>query len=181
MCLRQRIEHESLAPSQAQRRDKLQALLAEAKETARATPSEALGASDTLAVITGGDKAQIASMTSICVSIAMLIILELLATFSGDSARIIRNAMRKSKAQQDVANSVEPVANPASAIAKKTASGTRNYYLNRLQRDFPELAKQVEAGELSCYKASIMAGIRKAPTKDWTKPDAYVGSVKEDA
>jgi hypothetical protein len=167
--------------SQAQRRDKLQALLAEAKETARATPSEALGASDTLAVITGGDKARIASMTSICVSIAMLIILELLATFSGDSARIIRNAMRKSKAQQDVANSVEPVANPASAIAKKTASGTRNYYLNRLQRDFPELAKQVEAGELSCYKASIMAGIRKAPTKDWTKPDAYVGPVKEDA
>jgi hypothetical protein len=43
-----------------------------------------------------------------------------------------------------------------------------------LERDFLELAKQVTAGTLSCYKVSLIAGIRK-------KPDEYEIRVRETA
>jgi hypothetical protein len=61
---------------------------------------------------------------------------------------------------------------PAKPIAK-SASGTKTYYQQRLERDHPAIAKRVRDGELSVYKASVMAGIRKSPGKDWSKPGAY--------
>jgi len=69
-------------------------------------------------------------------------------------------------------------ATPAKPIAK-SASGTKNYYQQRLQRDHPEIAKRVESGEISVYAASVSAGLRKAPAKSakWTKADAYLESV----
>jgi hypothetical protein len=36
---------------------------------------------------------------------------------------------------------------------------SREYYLRRLRRDNPGLADKVVAGELSAYKAAVMAGI----------------------
>ena len=64
----------------------------------------------------------------------------------------------------------------AKAAAKAPAAGTRAYYLQRLQREFPALAARVATGELSVYAASIEAGMRKAPAKasKWTKADAYL-------
>jgi hypothetical protein len=61
------------------------------------------------------------------------------------------------------------------AQAAKPKSGTRAYWLARLQRERPDLAARVAAGKLSVYRASIEAGMRKAPSnaKKWTKIDAY--------
>ena len=55
-------------------------------------------------------------------------------------------------------------------------AGTKAYYLQRLQRDFPALAEKIASGEMSVYAASIAAGLRKAPAKatKWTKADAYM-------
>jgi hypothetical protein len=58
-------------------------------------------------------------------------------------------------------------AKPAKAVAN------RAYYLGRLEREFPALAARTRAGELSVYRASIEAGLRKPPARNWTQPDAY--------
>jgi hypothetical protein len=78
-------------------------------------------------------------------------------------------------ATHDVA--VEPAATPAPAAAK---SGTRAYYLQRLEREHPAVAAKVAAGELSVYAATIETGLRKAPAKaaKWTKIDAYLETEK---
>ena len=66
------------------------------------------------------------------------------------------------------------IATPAKPIAK-SASGTKNYYQQRLQRDHPAIAKRVAADELSVYAASVAAGIRKsAGESKWSSIDAYV-------
>ena len=79
----------------------------------------------------------------------------------------------------DTLYTVEPVAKPAKPAAK-ASGGTKNYYQQRLERDFPEIAKRVTSGEISVYKACIAAGLRKAPAKKWTTVEAYV-SKKVDA
>ncbi len=48
-----------------------------------------------------------------------------------------------------------------------TESRLTSYYKRRLAAEFPELAAQVTAGELSFYAASVAAGIREAT---WTCP-----------
>src|SRR5258705_1960375 len=75
----------------------------------------------------------------------------------------------------------KPVAKPALQLAKPVASGTKAYYLGRLEREHPQIAKRVQDGELSVHAASVAAGLRKAPAKSkWTTIDAYV-SKKVDA
>ena len=70
------------------------------------------------------------------------------------------------------------VATPAVEIAKPAATGTRAYYLARLQREFPELATQVASGELSVFAASVQAGLRKAPAKRaWNASDYATGEL----
>jgi hypothetical protein len=58
-------------------------------------------------------------------------------------------------------------------------AGTKAYYLQRLQRDFPALAVKIASGEMSVYAASIAAGLRKAPAKasKWTKTESYMLKV----
>jgi hypothetical protein len=150
----------------AERREALQAQLADAKRAAKTNPETALGASNTLAALTGGDKARIATLISIAISIAMLIILELLATFSGDGAAILRRAwIARSAAAQPA--TPEAATKPAKVVAN------RAYYLARLEREFPALAARIKTGELSVFRASIEAGLRKAPARNWTQPEAY--------
>lgn len=153
----------------AERREALQAQFADAKRVAKTNPESALGASDTLAALTDGDKAQIATVISIAISIAMLIILELLATLSGDGAAILRRAWiaRSVDAAPAWPETPEATAKPAKAVAN------RAYYLARLEREFPALAIRIKTGELSVYRASIEAGLRKPPAKNWTQPEAY--------
>jgi hypothetical protein len=77
-------------------------------------------------------------------------------------------------AAKPVANML-PAAAKADAVATAPKRGSAAYYQARLQRDHPALAQRVVAGEISVYKASIKAGLRKAPTRSskWTKADAY--------
>jgi hypothetical protein len=64
----------------------------------------------------------------------------------------------------------------ATAAAKPPAAGTKAYYLQRLQREFPALAAKIASGEMSVYAASIAAGLRKPTAKasKSTKADAYL-------
>lgn len=76
-----------------------------------------------------------------------------------------------------------PMQTIANAAAKPPAAGTRAYYLQRLQRDFPELAAKVADGELSVYGASIAAGLRKPAGKksQWTQIETYAPPVAANA
>jgi hypothetical protein len=157
----------------AERREALRAQLREAGKIAKAHPEKALGATDTLAALTGGDRPRIATLTSIAISIAMLIILELIATFSGDAAAVLRRAWRARSVHATPPQSEKSA--PADAVPTKPAKAVANraYYLGRLEREFPALAARTRTGELSVYRASIEAGLRKPPARNWTQPDAY--------
>lgn len=75
---------------------------------------------------------------------------------------------------------LQEIATPAVEIAKPAATGTRAYYLARLQREFPELATQVASGELSVFRASVQAGLRKAPAKRaWNAIDYATGELAQ--
>ena len=98
-------------------------------------------------------------------------------------ARRRQNEIAVTIEAQEIAN-VEPatarklqeIATPVAEIAKPAATGTRAYYLARLQREFPEVATRVASRELSVFAASVQAGLRKAPTKSakWANVDAYM-------
>jgi hypothetical protein len=160
---------------QAQHRDKLQAQLDEATAAIKTTPEKANGANDHLATFTGGDKALIASIVSALVSIAQLVILEFLATFSGDAGGTIRNAinaMRRNRTATRPQRDATP-AQPAATPAPKRA--TKAYYQERLEREFPQFAEKVQRGEHSVFAACVATGLRKPASakKDWTKLQAY--------
>ena len=79
---------------------------------------------------------------------------------------------------EPIAAATPDVATPKPATVSK---GGKAYYMQRLERDHPAIAKRVYDGELSVYAASVEAGIRKSAGKSkWTKADAYV-SEKVDA
>ena len=73
---------------------------------------------------------------------------------------------------EPIAAATADVATPKPATVSK---GGKAYYMQRLQRDYPAIAKRVQDGELSVYAASIEAGIRKSAGKSkWTQPAAYL-------
>ena len=76
----------------------------------------------------------------------------------------------------------QAIAKPSSAVAtlvqeaaKPAAIGTRTYYLARLDREFPAIAKRVHAAELSVFRGCVEAGLRKAPVQHakWTQVEGY--------
>jgi hypothetical protein len=96
----------------------------------------------------------------------------------------IANELKASaKPMQSHAKQTQAIATMMQAAAKPPAAGTRVYYLARLNREFPEIAKRVDDGKLSVFRGCIEAGIRKEPAKSakWTKAEAYAASVKQDA
>jgi hypothetical protein len=95
--------------------------------------------------------------TSLTLIFAALLISELCAHLAGAAAAMIAQAMQR---REPVAKPVEAVAKVA---AKPTAVGTAAYYLARLERDHPKLAIEVRNGSLSVFRASVAAGLRKAP------------------
>lgn len=54
---------------------------------------------------------------------------------------------------------------PLQTVAKAPAGGSKAYYLQRLQREYPILAGKVARGEMSVHAATVAAGMRKAPSK----------------
>jgi hypothetical protein len=145
----------------AERRDALQKQLA-ASAGQPANSDTGLGAADALAALVGGDKFRIATMISLALSIAMLLILELLASLSGGAAMLLGKiaglpSPAKTRSALQVAG--RQIAKPLKVVPN------RAYYLARLEHDHPRLAAQVHRGEISVHKASIEAGLRKAPAR----------------
>jgi hypothetical protein len=157
----------------AGRRDELLAQLDTATASITATPEKANGPSDHLATLTGGDKIMIASVFSTFVSIAQLVILEFLATFSGDAGATIRNAINAMRRNRPAKRPL-PIATPVQQVATAAPKrATKAYYLERLAKESPHFAEKVQRGEMSVYAACIATGLRKPPKGDWTKPVAY--------
>jgi hypothetical protein len=183
-CEGLKTEHDTLIEraGQARRRDRLESELAALTATIKDAPAEAVGASATLAGLTGGDADQIATQEALIKAIAMLIILELLATFSGEAGNLFISTWKsRRKPAKAARKETKPsgVGRKADEISGEISKSS--YWMKRLAKEQPALAASVIAGEISCYKACIQAGIRKAPeigkgkTKsDWTKPEAYV-------
>jgi hypothetical protein len=111
----------------------------------------------------GGDKFRIATMISLALSIAMLLILELLASLSGDAAMLLAKAANTLPSPIEAA--IEPQAAGTQIAKPIKVVPNRAYYLARLEHGHPQLAAQVYRGELSVHKAAIQAGLRKAPTR----------------
>jgi hypothetical protein len=145
----------------AERRDALQKQLA-ASAGQPANSEIALGAADVLAALVGGDKFHIATMVSLALAIAMLLILELLASLSGDAAMLLGRAAgppSPPKTCGRLQTTGKHIAKPIKVVPN------RAYYLARLEHSHPQIAAQVHRGELSVHKASIEAGLRKAPMR----------------
>jgi hypothetical protein len=162
-CQTQKVRHsEYLARlGLAERQDALQEQLA-ASAGQPANSEIALGAADALVALVSGDKFRIATMVSLALSIAMLLILELLASLSGDAAMLLGKAAGlPSPAKPGTAWQAagRQIAKPIKVVPN------RAYYLARLENGHPQLAAQVHRGELSVHKASIEAGLRKAPAR----------------
>jgi hypothetical protein len=146
----------------AERRDALQSqLVASAGQPANS--EFALGAADALAALVGGDKFRIATMITLALSIAMLLILELLASLSGDAAMLLAKTANGRISPTETATAPQAagklIAKPIKVVSN------RAYYLARLEHGHPQLAAQVHRGELSVHKAAIQAGLRKAPAR----------------
>jgi hypothetical protein len=187
LCEGLQAEHDALVErlGQANRREALEAQLAATVSTVQSAPVEALGSADTIAALTGGDKAEIAQHEAIVKAILMLMILEVIAMFSGDAGNLFvrtwkARTVESRKVRKPVANANAKTASAVAnlqmqALATQPKSGTRAWYLARLQADHPELASRVASGELSVYAACIEAGLRKAPKrKAWNANDYAV-------
>jgi hypothetical protein len=156
----------------AKRRERLEAQLAEAVQTVQAKPVEALGSADTLAALTGGDKAEIAQHEAIMKAVLMLIILEIIAMFSGDAGNLFVRTWRARRAAGQQQTEADETEAKSSEISPKKPM--QSYWMQRLSKVRPDIAARVIAGEISCYRGCIEAGIRKQPKAKWTKPEDYL-------
>jgi hypothetical protein len=84
------------------------------------------------------------------------------------------NTVANSSSETDFAITT-PVAPATGATARR---GSRQYWLERLQRERPEVATQVERGAMSVYAGCIAAGLRKAPAKRKWSADDFLSKAK---
>ncbi len=152
----------------------------EAARSSRAalTPAEIGGLAAIIAAVTGADTDRTARGLGAVKAVLFLALIEALVWLSMPAMALLAMAMSAHDVEaHDNATPVLPSATVRPSSQKSAASGTRAYYLRRLEREHPALANRVRAGELSVYRACILAGFRK-PAKDWSKPEAY--GVKAD-
>jgi hypothetical protein len=146
----------------AERRDALQRQQA-ASAGRPANYEMTLGAADAVVALIGGDKFRIATIISLALSIAMLLILELLASLSGDAAMLLTKTANALSSPTEAATEPQAAGKQITKLIKVVPN--RAYYLARLEHGHPQLAAQVHRGELSVHKAAIQAGLRKAPAR----------------
>jgi hypothetical protein len=157
----------------AKRRKLLEAKLNETTQAVQAKPVEALGGADIIAALTGGNKVKIAQHEAIMKAILMLVILEIIAMFSGDAGNLFIRTYRDRKAALQTTQSE---ADESAAIANEISSKKPavSYWMQRLSRERSDIAARVIAGEFSCYRGCIEAGIRKRSAKKWTRTEDYL-------
>lgn len=157
--------------------------LAEARAShAQAKPVEASGLASVIAMMSGVKADEIARGIGAVKAALFLVLIEALVWLSVPATALIKEASRPIKpAETPIETAAEPIEAAASQIietlTQATAkAGTKAYYLQRLEREHPQLAKKIASGETSVYAASIAAGLRKpaAKTTKWTKVNAYL-------
>lgn len=153
-------------------------------ERAEAKPVELSDLAAAIAIATGRGAEGIAWGIGAVKALLFLALLEGLVWLSVPAMQLLGEATKlgKGKLGEVPAEIVIEVVEfePTSAIDPAPAepirlvrAGTAAYYRARIERDRPDLAARIASGELSVYRASIQAGMRKAPAKDWAKPEAY--------
>jgi hypothetical protein len=153
--------------------------LQEARDAkAEAKPVEISGLAVMIAMASGARADGIARGIGAVKALLFLVLIEVLTWLSVPAMALLSDARRREVAVEIVAiepdTVAKPVAKPVMAIAKPAASGTKTYYLQRLERDHPAIAKRVHGGELSVYRGSLDAGIRKSAAKKWTAIEDYL-------
>jgi hypothetical protein len=147
-------------------------------------PVEISGLAAMIAMASGAGQGGIARGIGVVKAILFLVLIERLVWLSVPAMTLLSQARSCEVAVEVVAiepiEIAKPVAKPVMAIAKPAASGTRDYYLQRLERDHPAIAKRVTSGEISVYRGSVEAGIRKASaTSKWTTIADYLPETIE--
>jgi hypothetical protein len=169
------------------RADKAAQKLQDARKARAGADAVTLPGSAVLAAnLAGSSENEAARSIAIAKSVAALAVMELLAHLAGAAAALIGMAMRpddqsKSGPVANAPKSGDAVAKlKREALATNAKPGTAAYYLQRLRKDHAALAAQVDAGKLSIYRASIAAGLRKAPKakRKWSADD-YVKAPVE--
>jgi hypothetical protein len=145
---------------------------------AEAKPVEISGLAVMIAMASGAGADGIARGIGAVKALLFLVLIEMLVWLSVPAMALLSDARRREVAVEIIAiepvEIAKPVAKPVMAIAKPVASGTAAYYLARLERDHPAIAKRVHCGELSVYRGSLEAGIRKSAAKKWTAIEDYM-------
>jgi hypothetical protein len=139
---------------------------------AASEPVQVSGAASYLAKHGYGQIGETASNISVIKTILFLIGMEIIVWFAIPGMGFVMRAKAPSIPVVEV--TIEPPTPPA--LPKPQGSGTRDYYLARLERDYPAIAARVSSGQLSVYAASVQAGIRRRadqPKKRWTSAQDY--------
>jgi hypothetical protein len=161
----------------------LQRQLSTATVKRETAPAETVdGKATVIASLVGTSESQTSRSIAMVLIIAALIISEMVVHASGKAAAMLGAAM----APRNVAKPVTASDKAAKAVAKLKADiakpaktvANRDYYIARLEREFPHIAARVANKELSVYAACVAAGLRKAPKKppQWTKIESYATS-----
>lgn len=159
---------------EAQRRDKLQALLADAKATAKATPKEALGAVDAIAYLTGIEKARIANNESLLKMIMLLIASELLAMFIGQSTALLKDCIARRRKSAG-----GPVAQPApSASAPSDAESLTPKEATLLKIQMKALHSPGHVLVSSRRQLAEELGVKKTTFQNWFKGWVEAGEIE---
>ena len=156
---------------QAERRSKLEAQLTAALSTVKAEPEKAVGASNTVASLTGADKQTIGNGTAIFVAIFSLILLELAAMMSDNATGMLRQAYAASCKQVktvkvvkvDMADTIEDKMTEAKALTKVQMM-VWNSPCHQLISSRRELADTL--------------GVAKSTFNDWTRRWETSGQIK---
>lgn len=155
-----------------------QRLLEARSAKAEAKPVEISGLVAMIAMASGAGQDGIARGIGAVKALLFLVLIEVLVWLSVPAMALLSDARRRDVALEivaiELATVAKPVAKPVMTIAKPAASGTAAYYLARLERDHPAIAKRVHGGELSVYRGSVEAGIRKPAAKKWTAIEDYM-------
>jgi hypothetical protein len=145
---------------------------------AEAKPVEISGLAAIIAMASGAGADGIARGIGAVKALLFLVLIEMLTWLSVPAMALLSDARRREVAVEIIAiepaEIAKPVAKPVVAIAKPAASGTAAYYLARLERDHPAIAKRVHGVELSVCRGSVEAGIRKSAAKKWTTIKDYL-------
>jgi hypothetical protein len=126
-------------------------------------PVEASGMAATIAMAFGARQDGVARGLGTVKAVLFLLLIEVLVWLAVPAMGLLGQSTARRQANvidlQPISETPTIAATPVTAAK----AGTKAYFLERLQREFPALAQRVGNGEMSVFAASVEAGLRKAP------------------